>query len=137
MNKNMIMKRTDIVAQVGAFIDEHYAEGIGVADVARAVHYSPSHLTSLIRRITGRPVSAWIIARRIAAARERLLTSDESVTTIGASVGFRDVAYFIRRFSRAHGTAPGRWRKSNAPSLPQIAHCPACGLAKIPDYEAS
>jgi len=123
----MSTHRTEIVDRVGQYIEEHFAEGISVADVAEALHYSPSHLTSVIRRLTGRPVGAWIIARRMAAARERLLTSDESVATIGESVGFRDTAYFTRRFARAYGMAPGRWRKSYVPKGEDRDSCPTCG----------
>jgi AraC-like DNA-binding protein len=119
--------RGDIVSRVRQFIDEHYAEGITAADVARALHYSHSHLTSVIRRLTGRPLGAWIIARRLSVARERLLASNESVAMIGASVGFRDAAYFTRRFVRAYGEAPGRWRRKTVPSAERMSPCPVCG----------
>ena len=120
--------RADVVARVRQFIEEHYHEGITAADVARALHYSHSHLTSVIRRLTGRPLGAWIIARRLDVARERLLTSNVSVAMIGASVGFHDAAYFTRRFVRAYGIAPGRWRRQAAPGAIDSAHsCPACG----------
>jgi AraC family transcriptional activator of pobA len=121
------MHSIEIVARVRSFIDEHYAEHIGAADVARALHYSPSHLTAVIRRLTGRPVGAWIIARRMAAARERLLRTDDSVASVAACVGFRDVAYFVRRFSRSHGTTPGRWRKAYVEEHNHNDLCPTCG----------
>jgi AraC-like DNA-binding protein len=121
------MYRAEIVAHVRSFIDDHYAECIGAADIARALHYSPSHLTAVIRRLTGRPVGAWIIARRMAAARERLLRTDESVSSVAASVGFRDVAYFVRRFSRTHGITPGRWRKAYFAEHDHSDLCPTYG----------
>lgn len=121
-------QRADVVTRVRQYIEEHYHEGITAADVARALHYSHSHLTSVIRRLTGRPLGAWIIARRLDVARERLMTSPASVATIGASVGFRDAAYFTRRFVRAYGIAPGRWRRQTAPqNAQQASSCPMCG----------
>ncbi len=99
-----------VVRQVQQYIEDHYSEGISLAHVAAALHYSASHLTYLVRRETGRPVTAWIIERRLSAAKERLLTSDETVTAIAESVGFRDVTYFARQFARANGATPARWR---------------------------
>jgi AraC family transcriptional regulator, transcriptional activator of pobA len=101
---------TIVVQRVGEFIEENYADGISLSDVARALNYSPSHLTSLVRKCTGRPVTAWIIERRILAARERLLASNEPVASIAEAVGFRDVGYFARRFARANGASPAQWR---------------------------
>jgi AraC family transcriptional regulator, transcriptional activator of pobA len=99
-----------VVQRVIDFIEGNYAGGISLADVARALNYSPGHLTTLVRRETGRPVTAWIIERRMLAARERLLTTDEPVAAVAEAVGFHDVAYFTRRFIRANGTTPSRWR---------------------------
>jgi AraC family transcriptional activator of pobA len=119
--------RHPIVARVIEFIEANYADGISLADVARAFNYSPSHLTSLVRRETGRPVTAWIIERRMLAARERLVATDEPVATVAEAVGFRDVAYFARRFTRANGTTPARWRTRYLHRPEAHRSCPTCG----------
>jgi len=102
--------RNSLVERVRCFIDEHYADGISLAHVARALHYSPAHLTSVVRRKTGRPVTVWIIERRILAACELLSATNETVAAVAEAVGFRDVTYFARRFARANGTSPAQWR---------------------------
>lgn len=119
--------RHPIVARVIDFIEAYYADGISLAHVARAFNYSPSHLTSLVRRETGRPVTAWIIERRLLAARERLVSTDEPVATVAEAVGFRDVAYFARRFTRANGTTPARWRTRYLLRPEARRSCPTCG----------
>jgi AraC family transcriptional regulator, transcriptional activator of pobA len=101
---------TTVVERVVDFIEENYADGISLSDVARALHYSPGHLTTVIRKHLGRPVTALIIERRLLAARERLLTTEEPVAVVGEAVGFRDMRYFVRSFVRAHGTSPSQWR---------------------------
>ena len=119
---------TTVVERVVNFIEENYADGISLSDVARALHYSPAHLTSVIRKRVGRPVTALIIERRLLAARERLLTTSEPVAVVGEAVGFRDLRYFERRFARAHGTSPSQWR-TRAMAQPDIcATRPACLL---------
>lgn len=126
----------DVVQRALDFIENHYSEGISLSDVARALDYSPSHLTSVVRKYTGRAVTAWIIERRILAARERLLATNEPVATVAEAVGFRDIGYFARRFARAQGTTPAQWRARYgarpAPSLTS-SRCPTCGNDRAAD----
>jgi AraC family transcriptional activator of pobA len=125
---------TPVVQRVVDFIEANYADGISLSDVARALNYSPSHLTSLVRKCTGRPVTAWIIERRILAARERLLATNEPVAMVAEAVGFRDVGYFARRFTRANGATPSQWRTRNIPQReesPSPLTCPTCGTYRV------
>jgi AraC family transcriptional regulator, transcriptional activator of pobA len=123
--------RTTVLQRVRAFIDDHYADGISLVDVARALNYAPAHLTSVVRRETGRPVTAWIIERRMAAARERLLATDETVAAVAEAVGFRDVGYFARRFARANGATPSRWRARYFVHHEAFPACPTCGTRRF------
>lgn len=127
--------RYSLVSRVRSFIDEHFAEGISLADVARALNYSPGHLTSIVRRTTGRPVTAWIIERRLLAARKLLLTTDSTVAAVAEAVGFRDIPYFVRRFARDNGTSPARWRMDNLVQSESCSTCPMCGTSRI--FEAA
>jgi AraC family transcriptional activator of pobA len=125
------MIRNTVVQHVFDFIEANYADGISLADVARSLSYTPNHLTSLVRRKTGRPVTAWIIERRLRAAQERLLATDDSVAVVAEAVGFRDVSYFTRRFARANGTTPSQWRASSFVQREAFAACPTCGTRRI------
>jgi AraC-like DNA-binding protein len=74
------------------------------------VRRSPPHVTTVVRRATGRSVQAWIITGRLAETRRRLAQTDEHVDVIAKRVGYADVAHFIRLFRRAHGMTPAAWR---------------------------
>ena len=113
--------------QVKKFIEEHYTDRISLAHVAQALHYSPAHLTHVIRKATGRPVNAWIIERRLMAARERLLETDDSIVAVSEAVGFGNAAYFVRQFARANGLTPARWRQRYVVRKDSFSTCPACG----------
>lgn len=99
-----------VLAQVFELIDERYPEPLSTSDVAEAVSLTPTYLTTLVRQRTGRTVLDWITERRMAAARELLLTTDLSVEAVAGRVGFGDPTYFSRRFRALHGLSPGRWR---------------------------
>ena len=74
-----ISTSSSLIEQVADFINQHFAEAISLRDVAEAVGYSTSHLTTTVRRSTGFPVTAWIIKRRILAAQNLLSTGDITV----------------------------------------------------------
>jgi len=101
-----------LLAEVFAFIEGHYEEGISLSDVAGAVNLSPGHLTTVVRRKTGRTVQQWIGEQRMAQARRLLVDTDEPVEHVGRQVGIPDAVYFGRSFRRAHGVTPLAWRRA-------------------------
>ncbi|GAA0513976.1 AraC family transcriptional regulator [Saccharopolyspora thermophila] len=105
-----------VLAEVFAVIEEYWATDLGPADVAARVGLTPAYLTTLVRERTGRPLSAWILERKMAEARTLLLSTDRSVESIAAAVGFSDPAHFNRRFRQVHGLPPGRWRNNQTKS---------------------
>jgi AraC-like DNA-binding protein len=104
--------RPAVVESVLRFVEQNYASGISLRDVADAVGYSAPHLTNTFRRSTGTPVTAWIIQRRIAAAAELIRETGSDVATVCETVGFHDLCYFTRQFVRHVGTTPGRYRRA-------------------------
>jgi AraC family transcriptional regulator, transcriptional activator of pobA len=109
------LKDESLLAEVFGFIEEHYGERISLKDVARAVGLSRSHLTTVVRRKTGRAVGEWISERRMAEARKLLAQTDLAAGEVGRRVGYGDAAYFVRTFRRVHGTTPLGWRRAGRP----------------------
>ena len=80
-----------------------------LGDLARKLGYSPSHLSTLIRRATGRSFVA--LRRRLRFERAcALLRNGASVKEAALAAGFDDPAYFSRVFKGRVGIAPSRWR---------------------------
>ena len=109
------LKDEPLLAEVFGFIEARYREPISLKDVARAVSLSPGHLTTVVRRKTGRTVQEWIAERRLAEARRLLVETDLAVEEVGRRVGYVDAGYFVRSFRRAHGTTPLAWRHAGRP----------------------
>ena len=65
-----------------------------------------------MRKATCGSVGAWILERRLAEARRRLLHTSEMVDVIAERVGYADPTHFIRMFRRAHGATPAVWRNT-------------------------
>lgn len=103
-----------LLTAVFATIDRRYTEPLSLREVARAVSVSAGHLTTIVRRRTGRTVLEWITERRMGEARRLLTDTRLPITEIGERVGLPDAAYFTRQFRQVHGTTPSQWRKSPA-----------------------
>jgi AraC-like DNA-binding protein len=92
-----------MLAEVFAVIDRRLGERLSLRDVALEVGMTPGHLTTVVRRRTGRTVQEWIIERRMAEARKLLTDSDISIQEAARRVGIPDPGYFSRLFRRTHG----------------------------------
>ena len=102
-----------IVRSVVDFVEENYTSSISLRDVAQALGYSPAHLTHRFASLTGTPVTAWIIKRRLCAAQELLVETKQNVMTVCEAVGFGDLCYFTRQFVRHVGVTPAQFRSAN------------------------
>ena len=105
-------RATGLVADALSYIERHCLRPLTLNEVAAAVGRTPAHVTSEVRRATGRTVVEWIIEGRMAEARRLLLHSDEAVEVIAERVGYADPTHFIRMFRRAHGATPAQWRSA-------------------------
>jgi AraC family transcriptional regulator, transcriptional activator of pobA len=110
------LRRSDetLLAEVFDVIERHYAEPVSLREVAAKVGMTPGHLTTVVRRRTGRTVLDWIIERRMAEARALLRDTDLAVGEIGRRVGQLDPGYFARVFRQVNGVSPREWRRRSA-----------------------
>lgn len=92
------------------YIERHALRPRTVAEVAEAVGRTPTHLTTALRRATGRTVTAWITLTRLAEARRLLQQTALGVEDVAERVGYGDATHFIRMFRRHHGVTPAAWR---------------------------
>ena len=98
------------VRRFEALVEAHFADHWKVADYARALAVTPTHLTRVVRASTGGPASKVVEMRLIHEARRHLVYTQASVTAVAYGLGFADPAHFTRVFSRVVGVAPREFR---------------------------
>jgi AraC-like DNA-binding protein len=79
-------------------------------EVARELGRSPAHVTTTLRKETGRSVMSWVIEGRLDEAERRLRDTDEKIEAIAARVGYADSRHFTRLFQQRRGLTPAAWR---------------------------
>jgi AraC-like DNA-binding protein len=92
-------------------LDERLFERTTLAQAGAGLGASPSHLVRSFTGTFGIAPHQYVTARRIDAARRRLLDG-EPIALVAATVGFYDQAHFSRQFKRHVGTPPGRYARS-------------------------
>lgn len=110
------LRRSDekLLAEVFDVIEQRFAAGLSLSDVAVAVGLTPAYLTTVVRRKTGRTVADWITQRRMTEARRLLAQPQWSIAEVSRAVGYPDPSYFTRAFRREHGRTPRVWRAEAA-----------------------
>jgi AraC-like DNA-binding protein len=103
-----------------AYLDSHYCQDIGLRSIAQNFGYSPSYLTYLMRRLTGKTLYQWLVDRRMFQARYLLLHSDLAIHQVANAVGYEDTGHFIKHFRQHHGLPPKTWRNSEKIKSPLV-----------------
>lgn len=99
------------VRMAKAFVEEHYAEAITLEDVARHVCLSPTYFSSLFKAETDQGFLNYLQNMRINRAKQLLRETSISIGEIAGMVGYADVKYFSKLFTKETGIKPSVYRK--------------------------
>jgi len=100
----------DIVEKAVAYINEHFADELDIAELAKKFNCSEGHFYRMFRKRIGMTPVSYISKVRIQTAVQWLVRSDLKISNIGALVGYRDQFYFSRMFRKIAGTGPKEYR---------------------------
>ena len=93
------------------FMQENY-NSVTQQQVADQYHLSPSSVSQIIKRQTGKTYSEHLLDLRIRRAQELLRTTQDSIESIAGQVGYNDYFYFVKVFKKATGLSPSRFRRN-------------------------
>lgn len=103
--------RSEIVSFAVAYMHEHYAKDLSIAQLAERVGIERRRFSELFEATTGMNPSEYLMELRIRKAKEQLRTCDCSVAEVGENVGYYDCFYFSRVFKKCTGLSPSIYRK--------------------------
>ncbi|MGP6087836.1 helix-turn-helix domain-containing protein [Antarctobacter jejuensis] len=102
---------SDLRARFEVLLEDSFDRHLRVEDYARQLHVTPTHLSRVLRGITGRSASQIIKARIMREARRNLFFTNLGIAEIAYLLGYNDPAYFSRDFARATGMSPRAFRE--------------------------
>ena len=92
--------------------EAHFAEPLGVEDLAKVAGFSRFHFTRLFTAHVGSSPTAWLVDLRVKEAARLLRESRLSLKEIAVRCGFSDVGFFGKTFAARTGQPPGAYRRS-------------------------
>ncbi|WP_149275075.1 helix-turn-helix domain-containing protein [Pareuzebyella sediminis] len=110
----------DVVSKVEVLLKEYYSENQliqkgqpSIQYLAEHCHLSPSYLSDLLTKETGRSAKDHINDFLVDKAKHLLLSSTDSVSGIAYTLGFNYPHYFGRLFKQKTGKTPQEFRQLN------------------------
>lgn len=104
--------REQLYTDIIDYISWHIAEPIQVEQIAGYYGYNPRYLTTLFREFSGSSLKAWIINQKIELAKSLLADTNDPISQIAYSIGFRDNHNFSSCFRKNTGLTPTEYRNS-------------------------
>lgn len=95
-----------------SLVGQEYAKGHPMAEFARMLGVTPTHLTRSCKDCCGITAADILTARSLYAARDMIETTAQPFKEIGSQLGFGSPAYFSRFIQNHTGKAPSALRKS-------------------------
>ncbi len=108
------MKRQDEnrpIRIVKQFVAEHYAESLTLEQASGLAGLSPAYFGTVFKKNTGFTFLEYVSRVRMDQARRLLKETNRTVADICTSVGYSDVRYFTKSFTKYSGLKPNEYRK--------------------------
>ena len=99
--------------QIRRFFRTHFAENVGVADLAAELELSESRTIHVLLETFGRGFSQLLTRERLANADKLLAESDLPLRKIARMTGFSSEFYMSSVFRKVYRITPGERRKQN------------------------
>ncbi|MBC6425619.1 MAG: helix-turn-helix domain-containing protein [Ekhidna sp.] len=93
------------------FIKENLSENLSNRTLAGVANVSEDYIGQYFKMLMGINPQDYVEYQRMEAAVNLLRTSRKSIRDIGKEVGYKDTAYFCRRFKTMFGIPAGKMRK--------------------------
>ena len=95
-----------------AMLENELDMELSIDRISAELHLSTYYLSHIFKEITGYSPQNYRLLCRLASARERLVSSEQSIKDICDLCGFPDMSNFARRFKAEYGITPTEYRKN-------------------------
>lgn len=108
--RKVLSSNTDMLSSILNYCLQNYTESISLDEMAQKLHASKYYISRLFNDKIKIGFNDYINILRVNEAKERLASSDDSITEIGSSVGYNTIRSFNRAFRDLTGMSPRDYR---------------------------
>ncbi|MBC7949447.1 MAG: AraC family transcriptional regulator [Chitinophagaceae bacterium] len=106
--EGQLRKEKKAIQQSCRYIDECFAQGVTLNELAQHVALSPYYLLRVFRAEVGMPPYAYLESVRIRHAQQ-LIETGKPLAEVAIEVGFSSQSHMTRRFKKIIGVTPGQY----------------------------
>jgi AraC family transcriptional regulator len=110
-SKRALLSRGQM-ALAGGMLRARSSGNVSIAELASACGLSRGYFIHAFKSTTGSTPHQWILAQRVAQARDLLGNSDLPLAEVALICGFADQSHFTRVFKAFVGVSPAVWRRT-------------------------
>ncbi|WP_159721462.1 helix-turn-helix domain-containing protein [Enterococcus sp. CSURQ0835] len=100
-----------LINEVLAYIELNLAT-VTLNQIAKKFHFHPNYLSHFVKVKTGQTFTALMLEKRIKLAQKYLVETELSIQEIIERLGYKDKAFFYKRFKEVVGMTPNNYRKT-------------------------
>lgn len=110
MQSTAFAKHYEKIAAALNHINDNFSTDITLSTLAEKCHMNPNYFSSYFKSVMNYTPFEYINKKRLDAACQRLLTTDDSITKIALDTGFHSISYFNRVFKSQMNISPQAFR---------------------------
>jgi two-component system response regulator YesN len=103
-------RTANVVAEIKAYIEKHYASDFTIADIAKSVYLTTTYICLLFKQETGLTINDYLTEVRMSKAKELLRDPRYKIYEVCTEVGYKDLSYFRKQFKKYTGYSPAEYR---------------------------
>ena len=103
-------RNQEIVKELVRVVIENYRSERNISFYAEKMHLSPQHLSTTIKKTTGKTLTDIISTFVIRDAQAKLRSTELTIQEIAYSLNFPDISFFGKYFKRYTGMSPKQYR---------------------------
>ena len=111
VRRNALGQYSPLIRKTVACIDADLSGELSLSALAGAQNISPSYLSTLFHKETGKTVTESVTEKRMEAAARLLRSTRLQVQTVAQHCGMADANYFSKIFKKYHGVTPRQYRE--------------------------
>lgn len=104
-------EKKSFASKVIHYMQENVQHQLTLGQLAAYFKYSPSHFSMLFQHETGVSPISYFLRLKIQKACQYIELTDLKLSEISTLLGFEELAYFSRLFSKVMGVSPSEYRK--------------------------
>lgn len=104
-------KHQNLIKLIKDFFMENYCNDFCLEDLAKMANYSPYYFIKIFKDNTGKTPFEYFIDIKIEKAKEMLTKSNNTITEICFTCGFKNRTHFSKVFKKKVGVSPLQYRK--------------------------